>query len=75
MAGTIPTPATIQQGASGQTVKNAQGVLLAHGNNPQGVDGVFGQNTKTATQAFQTAKSLAADGIIGQQTWTALVSS
>jgi peptidoglycan hydrolase-like protein with peptidoglycan-binding domain len=74
MAGTIPTPKTIQQGASGQTVKNAQGVLLAHGKDPKGLDGTFGENTKTATKAFQTAKGLPADGIIGQQTWTALVS-
>ena len=54
---------------------NAVGVLLAHGNNPLGIDGIFGQNTKAATQAFQTAKHLSVDGIIGQQTWTALVTS
>ncbi len=75
MAGTIPTPAQIQQGASGQPVKNAQGLLLAHGNDPKGIDGNFGPNTKAATQAFQKAEQLAVDGVIGQNTWTALVTS
>lgn len=75
MAGTIPTPATIKQGSSGQTVKNAQGMLLAHGNDPKGLDGAFGPNTNSATQAFQRAKGLSVDGIVGQQTWTALVTT
>ncbi len=75
MAGTIPTPAPIKQGAKGQSVKNAQGLLLAHGNDPQGIDGDFGAKTNTATRAFQTAKHLTVDGIIGQNTWTALVTT
>ena len=73
VAHTIPTPQTIQQGSTGQLVRNAQGLLLAHGNDPKGIDGQFGPNTKAATQAFQTAEGLTADGIVGPQTWTALV--
>ena len=73
MAGTIPTPATIKKGSTGQVVKNAQGLLLAHGNDPKGIDGDFGPNTEAATKAFQKASSLAEDGIIGQNTWGKLL--
>ena len=74
--GTIPTPPTISQalGSTGQPVKNAQGLLLAHGNNPGAIDGIFGNNTTTATKAFQTAQGMKTiDGVIGQFTWTNLV--
>lgn len=36
-------------------------------------DGVFGNNTKTALIAFQKAKGLIADGIIGNLTWRKLL--
>jgi len=36
------------------------------------VDGVFGSGTYAAVTAFQTLSSLSADGIVGQQTWSAL---
>ena len=73
--GTIPTPPNISQalGSSGQPVKNAQGLLLAHGNDPKGIDGKFGNNTTAATKAFQKAQGLNQDGVIGQKTWTNLV--
>jgi peptidoglycan hydrolase-like protein with peptidoglycan-binding domain len=38
------------------------------------VDGIFGPLTGQAVRAFQQAKSLAVDGIVGPQTWGALVS-
>lgn len=73
--GTISTPANISQALSstGQPVKNAQGLLLAHGNSPGAIDGIFGTNTTTATKAFQKAQGLTQDGAIGQNTWTNLV--
>ncbi len=73
--GTIPTPPNISQalGSTGQKVKNAQGLLLAHGKNPGAIDGLFGNNTTAATKAFQTAQGTQADGVIGQNTWTNLV--
>ena len=37
------------------------------------VDGVFGSQTKKAVAAYQTAKGLTADGIVGAKTWSALV--
>ena len=37
------------------------------------VDGVFGSQTKKGVAAYQTAKGLAADGIVGPKTWSALI--
>ena len=74
--GSIPTPPNISQalGSKGQPVKNAQGLLLAHGNDPKGIDGIFGNNTTAATKAFQKAQGMTLqDGVIGQNTWTNLV--
>ena len=47
--------------------------LLQHNGQSVGADGVFGTSTTTAAKAFQTAKGLGADGIVGPQTWGALV--
>ncbi len=38
------------------------------------VNGVFGQQTKKAVKKFQTLKSITVDGIVGPQTWNALLS-
>jgi len=37
------------------------------------VDGVFGQKTKKAVKQFQTLKNITVDGIVGSQTWDALL--
>ncbi|UWE03483.1 peptidoglycan-binding protein [Laceyella sacchari] len=37
-------------------------------------DGIYGPVTKRAVQAFQKARGLAVDGIVGPQTWGALFS-
>ena len=42
-------------------------------NAPGEADGVFGQNTLNAVMAFQTAKGLVADGVVGKLTWGALL--
>jgi len=36
-------------------------------------DGIFGPNTEAAVKKVQHAHSMTADGIIGQATWTLLV--
>ena len=60
-------------GDSGDAVTTLQTELNAQGYDCGEVDGVFGQNTLNAVIAFQTANGLAADGIVGVQTWGALL--
>ena len=47
--------------------------LLRARNHPVAVDGIFGPITESAVKAFQQSKGLAADGIVGPQTWPKLV--
>lgn len=63
----------IQNGNKGDHVKAAQRLLNAHGFNAGEVDGDFGPATQAAVKAFQTARSLAVDGVIGAKTWGALL--
>lgn len=57
----------LKKGSKGQEVKALQGALHLY---PQ--DGIFGQKTEDAVKAFQTAKGLKVDGIVGNQTWALL---
>lgn len=59
--------ATVQQGSQGEGVKIVQQLVGAV------VDGDFGPQTASMVMAFQSAYGLAADGIVGPITWTALV--
>jgi peptidoglycan hydrolase-like protein with peptidoglycan-binding domain len=64
-------PATIRKGSTGSDVSLCQGDLNAHGF-PCDVDGIFGSGTQAQVIAFQKAQGLAADGIVGPNTWAAL---
>jgi Putative peptidoglycan binding domain len=61
-----------QQGSTGEDVRTIQYLATAQGH-PTGVDGDFGPLTKAAVQAFQSSRGLAADGIVGPQTWPQLI--
>ena len=61
-------------GDSGADVRMAQQRLSARGWTIQ-ADGLFGLRTEEVVKRFQTEKGLAADGIIGLETWHALWSS
>lgn len=61
-----------QQGSTGEDVKTVQYLVTAHGHST-GVDGVFGPQTKAAVEGFQSSRGLAADGIVGPQTWSQLI--
>ena len=37
------------------------------------IDGVFGEGTRRSVEAFQRSEGLAADGVVGRETWNALV--
>jgi hypothetical protein len=72
---------TLRQGSVGPAVRAAQDQVNFRNNNTGRtltVDGIFGSKTAAAVRAFQRAMSgqvpgFAVDGIVGPQTWQALV--
>lgn len=72
-AATCPTASTttISDNSRGASVTYAQCLLNKHGADID-VDGIFGPATKEATVNFQRDHGLAADGVIGPNTWNAL---
>jgi murein DD-endopeptidase MepM/ murein hydrolase activator NlpD len=76
----VQTPAqaadwpTAQRGAAGLNAQAIQYLLTARGFSTT-ADGQFGPNTETQVRAFQTARGLTSDGIVGPATWGALVSN
>src|ERR1700722_12830461 len=61
-----------QQGSTGETVRTVQYLLNAQGTTLV-IDGIFGSLTASAVSAFQSARGLVADGVVGDQTWPALI--
>lgn len=66
---------TLKQGDASEVVRAAQFLLNGRGCSVGywGADGDFGPMTKSAVLAFQRRRSLEADGIIGPETWAALL--
>ncbi|MBQ8080344.1 MAG: peptidoglycan-binding protein [Clostridia bacterium] len=70
-----PRPATyttLYVGDRGTNVRNLQTRLIELGYLKGTADGVYGQNTKSAVEAFQRKNGLKVDGIAGKQTQQAL---
>lgn len=77
-------PAQIQSGSTGSLVKTLQSALNAHysahdfSNSPHNFspplleDGIFGANTQSAVEDYQSAKGLEVDGQVGPLTWHSL---
>lgn len=65
----------LKKGAKGEQVKTLQRLLDALGYDlgKYGADGDFGNDTDKAVRAFQKAKKLEVDGIVGQDTWNKLL--
>jgi peptidoglycan hydrolase-like protein with peptidoglycan-binding domain len=61
-----------QQGSVGENVRTVQYLLNAHGSSLS-VDGDFGPLTKAQVEQFQGNHGLSVDGIVGPQTWPALL--
>jgi hypothetical protein len=53
-------------------VRALQARLRALGFDPGPLDGLFGPRTQAAVRAFQRARGLEVDGVVGPRTWTAL---
>jgi hypothetical protein len=70
---------TLRKGAKGDSVKYLQFELVKRGylslvssSGVCNVDGAFGSGTLAAVKAFQKAKGLTVDGIVGKNTWSKL---
>lgn len=65
----------LSTGTRGSDVTRLQQKLMAAGFNPGGVDGVFGKRTRAAVVAYQRAKGLGVDGVVGPKTSVKLFGS
>lgn len=71
-------PEVLRSGDTGFGVQSLQYYLavIAYFNDfipMTSIDGVFGEGTRRAVEAFQTSEGLTADGVVGRETWNALV--
>lgn len=71
---------TLSKGTAGPQVKTIQRILYARGikgsdNKAITVDGDFGKNTQAAVKTLQNLLGLAADGVVGADTWTAMLTA
>lgn len=72
-ASTLTCAAAYHQGDQGQDIANIQAQLNALGYNAGSVDGDFGEATATAIANFQRDRGLDTDGVIGADTYRALM--
>ena len=63
----------LREGSRGQAVVALQYLLTARGFGTAGVDGIFGPHTRAAVMRFQASKKLSVDGVVGNQTWPAVL--
>lgn len=64
---------TQRKGSRGTQVKVLQWLLALNGYNVGTVDGIFGSKTLAAVKAYQQAKGLSVDGVVGKNTWKTLL--
>ncbi|MFP4102535.1 peptidoglycan-binding domain-containing protein [Coleofasciculus sp.] len=67
------TAPTLGYGDTGEAVADVQNFLQNQGYYQSEVDGVYGSRTGTAVREFQEDQGLFADGIVGRQTWNAML--
>ena len=69
-------PAPLHSGGHGEAVRDLQQRLVAFGSDVAPDDaGSFGTGTEAAVRTFQDTRGLRVDGIVGRETWSALVES
>jgi len=59
----------LKQGSKGSEVRDLQEALKALRQDPGPIDGIFGARTASAVKAFQQAREIPVDGIVGRVTW------
>jgi peptidoglycan hydrolase-like protein with peptidoglycan-binding domain len=59
----------LKKGSTDPAVRDLQEALKALGYDPGPIDGTFGAATESAVKAFQQAKGITVDGIVGKVTW------
>lgn len=64
---------TIRSRSKGTQVKVLQWLLSQNGYDVGTVDGIFGSKTLAAVKAYQKAKGLSVDGIVGHDTWSSIL--
>ena len=67
------TMPTLRQGSRGSAVSDLQRRLAAARFSPGTVDGIFGAQTGAAVRAFQGARGLGIDGVVGPLSWGVLL--
>ncbi len=67
-----PPQPPLQRGDKGDRVMSLQ-IMLRRINDGGGVDGDFGPGTQNAVMEFQEANGLSVDGVVGAETWNALL--
>jgi len=68
----MPPATTVAKGPGDPAIADIQRALLAQGFNPGPIDGLSGPQTTAAVKAFQRAKGLQVDGLVGPITRAAL---
>lgn len=72
-AETFWPPRMIDRNMSGADVTVLQAILVARGYTVNATNGVFDESTDKAVRRFQSDSGLAADGVVGPLTWTAIL--
>jgi peptidoglycan hydrolase-like protein with peptidoglycan-binding domain len=63
----------IRPGTEGNAVRGVQHEFRQRRGAPSDPDGVFGPVTESAVRAFQADAGLVVDGVVGRETWQALL--
>ncbi|MCD8052344.1 MAG: peptidoglycan-binding protein [Clostridiales bacterium] len=73
----VSTLSTLKNGSSGAEVTSLQALLKVKESKSSSLstDGLFGSKTESAVERYQTAQGLTVDGICGQNTWTAILTT
>ena len=64
----------LKKGSTGSDVGVIQNNLKMLGYDPLIIDCIFGNKTENAVKKFQSSYGLAVDGIVGDNTWSKLIS-